>query len=136
MVKNAACEPVKKCSLPKGTNIIYSTWVCKKKSTGKLTGHHNAHRLKQFEGVHYNRSSTHAPVTNAGTTRILLMLMLMSDWHGWIMDVKGAFLHGEFEDSKVIYMKVPGGFEKFYLDDVVFKLKICIYGLKQAAMAF
>jgi hypothetical protein len=30
------------------------------------------------------------------------------------------------------------GFEKFYPDDVVFKLKKCIYGygLKQAAMAF
>jgi hypothetical protein len=33
-------------------------------------------------------------------------------------------------------MKVPGGFEKFYLDDVVLKLKKCIYGLKQAAMVF
>ncbi len=40
-----------------------------------------------------------------------------------------AFLHGEFEDGEVIYMKVPHGFEKFYLDDVVFKLKKCIYGL-------
>ncbi len=46
------------------------------------------------------------------------------------------FLHGEFEDSEVIYMKVPHGFEKFYPDDMVLKLKKCIYGLKQAAMAF
>ncbi len=52
------------------------------------------------------------------------------------MDVKGTFLHGEFEDSKVIYMKVPRGFENFYPDDVVLKLKKCIYRLKQAAMAF
>jgi hypothetical protein len=50
--------------------------------------------------------------------------------------VKSAFLHGEFEDGKVIHMKVPRGFEKFYTDDVVLKLKKCIYGLKQAAMAF
>ena len=33
-------------------------------------------------------------------------------------------------------MMVPHGFEKFYPDDVVLKLKKCIYGLKQAAMAF
>jgi hypothetical protein len=33
-------------------------------------------------------------------------------------------------------MKVPRGFEKFYPDDMVLKLKKCIYGLKQAAMAF
>ncbi len=52
------------------------------------------------------------------------------------MDVKGAILHGDFEDSEVIYMKVPRGFEKFYPEDMVLKLKKCIYALKQAAMAF
>jgi hypothetical protein len=67
MVKNDAWEPVKKISLPKGTKVIDSTWVCKKTSTGKLHGHLNAHGFKQVEGVHYNGSSTHAPVTNAGT---------------------------------------------------------------------
>jgi hypothetical protein len=46
------------------------------------------------------------------------------------------FLHGEFKDGKVIYMKVPRGFEEFYPDDVVLKLKKYIYGLKQATMAF
>jgi hypothetical protein len=49
--------------------------------------------------------------------------MIMADWHGWIVDVKGTFLHGEFEDDKVMYMKVSRVFEKFYLDDVVLKLK-------------
>ncbi len=52
------------------------------------------------------------------------------------MDVKSASLHGEFKDGEVIYMKVPHGFEKLYPDDVVLKLKKCIYGLKQLAMAF
>ncbi len=60
----------------------------------------------------------------------------MANWQGQIVDIKGAFLNGEFEDGKVIYMKVPQGFEKFYLDEVVLKLKKCIYGLKQAMMAF
>jgi hypothetical protein len=45
------------------------------------------------------------------------------------VDVKGAFLHREFDAGKVIYMKMPCGFEKFYPDDVVLKLKKCIYGL-------
>jgi hypothetical protein len=62
--------------------------------------------------------------------------MIMANWQGQIVDVKGTFLHREFEDGEVIYMKVPHGFEKFYSDDVVVKLKKCIYGLKQAAMAF
>jgi hypothetical protein len=52
------------------------------------------------------------------------------------VDVKGAFLLGEFEDGEVIYMKVPHGFEKFYLDVMVLKLKKCIYRLEQAATVF
>jgi hypothetical protein len=112
------------------------TWVCKKKSTRKLNGHLNAHGFKQVEGVHYDGTSTHTPVTNAGTIQIVLILMIMANWQGQIVDVKGAFLHGEFKDGKVIYMKVPLGFEKFYPDDVALKLKKCIYGLKQVAMAF
>jgi hypothetical protein len=136
LVKNKAWEPVKKTSLPRGTNVIDSTWACKKKSTGKLHRHLNAHRFKQVEGVHYNGSSTHAPVANAVNILIVPILMLMADWHGRIMDIKGAFLHGEFVRGKVIYMKVTRGFEKFYPEDIVLKLKKCIYGLKQAAMVF
>jgi hypothetical protein len=67
MAKNNSWEPVKKSSMPKGTKVIDSTWVCKKKSSGKLRGHLNARGFKQVEGVHYDRTSTHAPVTNAST---------------------------------------------------------------------
>jgi hypothetical protein len=52
------------------------------------------------------------------------------------LDKKGTFLHVEFKDGKVIYVKVPRGFEKFYPDAVVLKLKKCIYRLKQAVMTF
>ncbi len=62
--------------------------------------------------------------------------MIIADWQVQIVDLKGAFLHGEFKDGEVICIKVLHGFEKFYPDDVVLKLKKCIYGLKQAAMAF
>ena len=60
----------------------------------------------------------------------------MADWQGQIVDIKGVFSHGEFEDGEVIYMMVPHGFEKFCPDDVVIKLKKSISGLKQAMMAF
>ncbi len=69
--------------------------------------------------MHYDGTSTHAPVTKASTIQIVLILMSMANWQGQIVDVKGAFLHGEFEDGKVIYVKVSHGFEKFYPDDVV-----------------
>ena len=136
IVKNGTWEPVKKSLLPKGTKIIDSTWVCKEKSTRKLCGCLNAHGLKQVEGVQYDGTSTHDPFTNAGTIQILLILMITANWQGQIVDVKGAFLHGGFEDGEVIYMKLPHGFEKFYPDEMVLKLKKCIYGLKQATMTF
>jgi hypothetical protein len=44
-------------------------------------------------------------------------------------------LHGDFKDGKVIYTKIPHGFEKLYPANMVVKMKKCIYGLKQAAMA-
>jgi hypothetical protein len=53
--------------------------------------------------MHHGSTSTHAPITNAGTIQIVLILMSMADWQGQIVDVKGAFLHGEFKDSEVIY---------------------------------
>jgi hypothetical protein len=136
MVKNDAWEPVKKSLLPKSTKVIDSTWACKKKSTGKLCSHLNACRSKQVEGVHYDGTNIHTPVMNIGTIQIVLILMIMADWQGQIVDVKGTFLHGDFKDGEVIYMKVPHGFEKFCPDDLVLKLKKCIYGFKQAGTAF
>jgi hypothetical protein len=65
-----------------------------------------------------------------------MILMIMVDWLGWIVDVQSAFLHEDFEEGKIIYMKVPCGFEKYYPDNVVLKLKKCIYGLKQVTMEF
>ncbi len=86
--------------------------------------------------MHYDGSSIHAPVTNASTIYIVLIFMLMEDWHSRIVDVKGAFLHGYFKEGKMIYMKVSHGFEKFCPEDMVLKLKKCMYKLKQAKMAF
>jgi hypothetical protein len=100
MVKNNAWEPVKKNLLPKGTKVIDSTWACKKKSSRKLRGCLNACGFNLVEGVRYDRTSIHTPVTNAGTIRIVLILMIMADWQGQIVDIKGAFLHGEFKDGK------------------------------------
>lgn len=91
---------------------------------------------KQIEGLHYDGSSNHALVTNARTFQIILIRMLMANWIRWIVDVKGTFLHGEFEDGKVTCMIVPRGFEKLFPNNVVLKLKKFIYGLKQAAIAF
>ena len=52
------------------------------------------------------------------------------------VQVKGAFLHGKFDNGEKIYIKITLGFEEFYDNNTVLLLKKCLYGFKQAAMAF
>jgi hypothetical protein len=108
----------------------------KKKSSGILRGRVNVQGFKQIDGQHYNGTSISAPVTNAMTIKLALMWMLMCSGIAHVVDVKGAFLYGEFEDGEKVNIKIPLGFKKFYDRDKVLLLKKTLYGLKQAAMAF
>lgn len=61
-----------------------------------------------------NESSTAAPVTNDVMIRMMQTLALIAGWIGHIVDAKGAFLHGEFENNEQIYANIPQGFEKHW----------------------
>ena len=41
----------------------------------------------------------------------MLTLMIMAQWHGEIVDVKGASLTGQLDVDKQVHMEVPKGFE-------------------------
>ncbi len=69
------------------------------------------------------------------TIKIALTIMLTQGRIAHVVDVKGAFLYGEFEDGEKIYIKIPLGLEQFYPSDTVLLLKKTLYGLKQGAMA-
>jgi hypothetical protein len=70
------------------------------------------------------------------TICIVLTLIIMAAWCAELMDVRGAFLHGNFDPKHKMYMYVPQGFERFYPKDVVLLLLHTIYGTVQAASAF
>ena len=88
MVKHKVFEVIDRADLPEGAKAIDSTWACKKKSNGTLRGRLNARGFKQVDGQHYDSSSIHAPVTNAVTIRVVLVLMVMAGWVANVVDVK------------------------------------------------
>ena len=101
-----------------------------------LRGQMNARGFKQVKEQHYDGTTISSLVTNSATIRIVLMLMIMASTLAHVVDVKGAFLHGEFEGVEIIYMKILQGFEKHFPGESVLLLKKCLYRLKQAAKAF
>ena len=100
MVANDIWEPLDKKDLQEEANAITSTWACKKKSNSTYCGRLNAREFKQIAGKNFDPTSTAVPVTNNTTIRIVLVLMLLTDWMARIYDVKGVFLKGKFEDVK------------------------------------
>jgi hypothetical protein len=83
------------------------------------------------EGLHYDAANIAAPVTNEMSIRIVMVLALMTVWTAQIIDVKGAFLHGEFDENyEEVYLRPPKRFQHIYGNDVVVLLLKAIYGLR------
>ena len=136
MLHNNVFKTVMIANLPHGTKLIDSVWAMEKKSNGVLCGRINARGFMQVEGQHDDGTTISLPVTNAVTIRIVLTLMVMAGMIAHVVNVKGAFLYGDFEDGKKIHMKLPRGFEKHFPKRSMILLKKCLYGLKQAPKAF
>jgi hypothetical protein len=130
-------KPVLRESLPRGTKVITSTWAMKKKANGRYKARINARGYEQIDGQHYHAHNISAPVANEITIRIVLVIMLMAGYVGELLDVKGAFLHGDLAEDEQIHMAVPEGFEEHYdPGKYVLLLLQTLYGLKNAARAY
>jgi hypothetical protein len=132
MVKNQVWRAVPKKDVPRNAKVMSSTWAMKKKSNGTYRARLNAKGYEQVDGIHYDSSNISSPVTHDATIRIIIIFK----WSAQLVDVKGAFLCGNFKDGEEIFMEVPEGFEEFYGAYVLLLLLHTLYGLKQAAMAF
>ena len=90
-------KAVSRDEVPKGSKFVTTTWAMKKKSNGTLRARLNMRGYEQKDGVHFDSSSIASPVTSDVTVRVCLVLMIMAGWVAQLVDVKGAFLHGEFD---------------------------------------
>ena len=77
------------------------------------------------------------PATNKVTVRCIFVAMIALNVTECLIDVKDAFLHGNFEpEEKMIYVEVPDGLkERCAIRMVMLRLKT-IFSLKQSAMLF
>jgi len=131
-----AWKEVDRDKVPADAKIVTSTWAMKKKANGVYRARLNARGYEQVDGLHYDEADKAAPVVNDITVRMILVLMIMAGWWAELLDIKGAFLNGRFQNGEQLYMEVPQGFEKFYPGNVLLLLMRTIYGLKQAAMQY
>ena len=99
MEKYSVWTPRKLKDLPRGSKVITSTWAMKKKANGMYRARLNARGYKQVEGLHYDAANIASPMTNDMSIRIIMVLALMAGWVAKIVDIKGAFLHGEFDEG-------------------------------------
>jgi hypothetical protein len=136
MSRNEVFEEVHVDDIPPGTKLSDSTWANKLRADGLTRCRLAIRGFQQIDGVHSDASDKAAPVVCDVTIRVMLILAIMANRLAWIVDVEGAFLQGRFQNVEQIFMKIPDGFQKFYLSYVMLKLLRTLYGLAQSAIQF
>jgi hypothetical protein len=94
-----------------------------KEGNGDFRARITARGFLKKEGVHFRSDSTAAPITNEATIKIILIMLTVAEWEGHVIDVKGAFLKGRFNNGEEIYLQIPQGFEIYYEKGTVSKLQ-------------
>ena len=79
---------------------------------------------------------TYAPVIEATSVRIILVIAMQRRWGIFQVDVKTAYLNAPMKEE--LYVKTPRGFEDAFGDEVPVLLRIrrAIYGARQSALAW
>ena len=87
--------------LPKGRKLVRCRWVYKTKfgPNGKVD-RHKAHLVakgfSQVEGIDY--TETFSPIAKMNSIYLVLSLVASFKWEVHQIDVKSAFLHGDFHE--------------------------------------
>ena len=93
-------QVVPRSTITTRSKILTTTWAMKKKANGTYRARLNMRGYEQIANVHYQPEWISAPVTNAVTIRMILVLLLMMGGYAHIVDVYSAFLLGLFDNGE------------------------------------
>ena len=123
-------EEIDISAVPKGTNIVTSKWVLRKKrdqlgNIVKFKARTCARGFTQTKGIDYDE--TYAPTAHLTSFMILISIAATRNMKTFHFDFDTAFLNGEADH--IIHMRPPAGVGT---DRTIWRLKKSLYGLKQA----
>ena len=135
LTKIGTYEGVLRSSLPKGTNVIPSTWAFKIKrwpsgEIARFRARFCVRGDKQIEGI--DVFDTYAPVVAWPTVRTILAFALQKGMKTRQIDFQNAFATAELPPDANTYIEPPEGFVDPEGRDVVLKLKKSLYGTRDA----
>ena len=114
MIKQGVWELINKTSIPAERSLIGNKWVIKQKKNDVHRARLVALGYSQIPGIDF--SENYAPVVNDITMRLMLVLKMINDWTGELIDIETAFLHGDLEEK--IYMTISTGCEEYLHQDL------------------
>lgn len=121
---------------PLGANVVSCRWVfhAKKDASGNVYRYRArlvARGFSQVPGVDF--FDTYAPVAKTASIRTALAFAARHDFEVHQLDVKSAYLNGEFEEHEAIWMAQPPGAQLTKDKTLALRLLRPLYGLKQSA---
>lgn len=127
---------MKKSAVPKGANVLPTTWVLRVKRYPDGRFRKFKARLcvrgdRQVEGVDYFEK--YSPVVQWSTVRMMLSLTASQDLKTRQVDFSNAFVQATLNED--VYISLPQGYEAEGADEqMVLKLNKSLYGLVQAPL--
>ncbi len=126
--------------LPKGINVLPSTWAFKIKRfpdgrLRKFKARFCVRGDRQIEGIDYFEK--YAPVVSWSTVRLVMSIALQRGWNTKQIDFENAFVQADLKED--VYIRCPPMFEPegaMNGGEYVMKLDKSLYGLVQAPLAW
>ncbi len=129
-VENEVYELIPPDAITKDEKVFHPRWVFGQKWDGSYKARLTVDGSRQQRGLHYIQSR--ADTLSLPLLRFMLTLIMLYKMIPYQFDVPNAFLQSHMDTP--VYLCQPQGFVDQQHPQWIWKLKKCVYGLKQASL--